>query len=203
MSRLPKVSEEHVARRKAQILQAAKTVFCRKGFEPTTMQDVVEESGMSRGGVYQYFPSTEAMMQALLDQNSVEFKEYIDSLIRRHEKMWDILQIYFKNLEEENTQPFSIVIYEYFVTGWRNRQRKEYLRRRYLTGKKIFRRIFEEGVKRGEFKPVQPIDAINRFVMNVNDGIVLEATLLNKHTVGVSEQIRSLKMYLEKALGLD
>lgn len=200
---MPKVSEEHFVERKRQILRAAKTVFCRKGFEPATMQDVVDASGMSRGGVYQYFSSTEAMMQALLENNAVEFEEYIDSLIEKHENMWDVLQIYLQNLEREAFHPFSIVVYEYFVTGWRNEERKAYLSRRYKAGKNIFLRLFEEGVRRGQFRPEQPIESINQFVMNINDGIALEATLLNKETVGVSGQIAMLKTFLKSVLGLN
>lgn len=202
MKKLPKVSEEHFLQKRLHILEAAKAVFCRKGFEPTTMQDVVEASGMSRGGVYRYFSSTEEMIRALLEKNNKEFIKYINELIDEHDKMWDALEDYLQNLESEASDPFSIVVYEYFVTGWRTEERRNYLARRYENGKAIFLRLFDEGVRRGEFSPKQPLEAINSFFINVNDGISMEATLLDEKTVRVAEQIKALKMYLKQALGL-
>lgn len=203
MKPLPKVSEQHIIQRKTDILKAAKAVFCRKGFEPATMQDVVEESGMSRGGVYQYFSSTEEMMRALLDDDARSFRAFIESLIQKHENIWAALQDYLQDLEDGAGDPFSRVVTEYFVTGWRAEERKAFLSQRYKAGKSIFLSLFQEGVRRGEFKPKQPIEAITQFLMNMNDGITFEAALLSDETVGVADQIIGLKMYLKHVLGIE
>ncbi|WP_100487548.1 TetR family transcriptional regulator [Sporolactobacillus pectinivorans] len=199
---MPKVTKEHLLKRRMQILEAAKTVFCRKGFEPATMQDVVDASGMSRGGVYQYFSSTEEMMRALLAESDQTFEQFIDSLIKKHKRLWAVLEEYLEDLEGGAENSFTLVVLEYFVSGWRTEERKRYLRKRYEKANVIIIRIFEEGVKRGEFFPVQPIEAITQFVMNVNDGVLIESVLLNDQTVGVSNQISALKMYLKQALGV-
>lgn len=200
---MPKVSIEHMIRRRQQILNAAKSVFCRKGFEPATMQDVVEETGMSRGGVYQYFSSTDEMMRALLEQNADEVSHHLDARLDDQAHIWDILQDYLSSLEEEANDPFSLVAYEYFVSGWRAKERTDYLRKRYEKGKVLFLHLFDEGIRRGEFKPRQPASAINQFFMNVNDGIALEAALLGKETVNVHGQVEALRVYLRYALGMD
>jgi AcrR family transcriptional regulator len=62
---MPRVSEEHLERRRAQILNAARTCFVRKGFHETSMQDIFTESGMSAGAVYRYFKSKTEIIQAL------------------------------------------------------------------------------------------------------------------------------------------
>lgn len=41
--------------RKHQIQEAAKGIILEKGYENTTMDDVIEKSGMSTGGVYHYY----------------------------------------------------------------------------------------------------------------------------------------------------
>lgn len=199
---MPKVSREHFIKRKQQILAAAKTVFCRKGFEPATMQDVVEESGMSRGGVYQYFSSTEEMMRALLEQSNSEFIRHLDSSLKLQAKIWNILQDYLDDLEKEASDTFSLVINEYLVSGWRASERTDYLKKRYESGMALFLHLFNEGIRRGEFKPVQPVSSIIQFFMNVNDGIALEAALLGSDVVNVHGQIDALRFYLREALGL-
>ena len=45
----PSASKEE---RRAQILQAALTCFARKGYHLTTMDDIVAESGLSKGSLY-------------------------------------------------------------------------------------------------------------------------------------------------------
>lgn len=54
---MPRVSAEHLAARRQQILDAAWRCFARQGFHATSMQDVFAESGLSAGAVYRYFPS--------------------------------------------------------------------------------------------------------------------------------------------------
>ncbi len=54
---MPRVSEQHLAARRQQILDAAVRLFSERGFARTSMNDVVRESGMSMGAVYRYFPS--------------------------------------------------------------------------------------------------------------------------------------------------
>ncbi|WP_433274975.1 TetR/AcrR family transcriptional regulator [Pseudonocardia xinjiangensis] len=54
---MPRVSTEHLAARRRQILDAAATLFAERGFARTSMSDVVQASGLSMGAIYRYFPS--------------------------------------------------------------------------------------------------------------------------------------------------
>jgi AcrR family transcriptional regulator len=64
---MPRVSEEHLAARRQQILDAARACFARNGFHATSMQDVVVESGLSMGAVYRYFRSKDDLIQAIAE----------------------------------------------------------------------------------------------------------------------------------------
>ncbi|MBE6937294.1 MAG: TetR/AcrR family transcriptional regulator [Ruminococcaceae bacterium] len=50
------------------ILFCARELFAAKGYSRVTMKDICESVGMSRGGVYRYFPSTEAIFGALIEK---------------------------------------------------------------------------------------------------------------------------------------
>jgi len=52
-----------------QVLQAAMTVALRDGPGAVTIDAVVTECGMSRGGVLYHFPSKDALLQALVNQD--------------------------------------------------------------------------------------------------------------------------------------
>jgi AcrR family transcriptional regulator len=65
---MPKVTDAHLAARRQQILDAARTCFLRSGFHATSMQDVIAEAGLSMGAVYRYFPSKNDIIVALAEQ---------------------------------------------------------------------------------------------------------------------------------------
>ncbi len=45
-------------KRKEEIKEAAAKVFIEKGFANTSMEDLVRESGLSKGGFYHYYKNT-------------------------------------------------------------------------------------------------------------------------------------------------
>jgi len=54
--------------RRNQILEAATHVFTRLGFNKARMDDIVEESGLSKGTLYWYFKSKDDIITAILDR---------------------------------------------------------------------------------------------------------------------------------------
>lgn len=54
--------------RRAQILREAAQLFGSHGFNGTTTRDVAARVGLTEAALYRYFPSKEAMYQAILDE---------------------------------------------------------------------------------------------------------------------------------------
>lgn len=52
--------------RKAEIQAAALKLFNEKGFAATTMENIVEQVSLSKGGVYRLYPSTAAILSDLM-----------------------------------------------------------------------------------------------------------------------------------------
>jgi AcrR family transcriptional regulator len=65
---MPKVSEQHAAARRRQIVEAANRCFARQGFHRTTMQDIFREAELSPGAVYTYFFGKEDLIRAIADE---------------------------------------------------------------------------------------------------------------------------------------
>jgi TetR/AcrR family transcriptional regulator, transcriptional repressor of aconitase len=66
---MPKVTSEYRAERRAHIMAAARRCFVREGFHASSMQDLVEEAGMSSGAMYRYFASKDAVIEAIAADN--------------------------------------------------------------------------------------------------------------------------------------
>lgn len=64
---MPKVTEEHRAARREQIVAATLRCVEREGFHKTTMAAVIRESGLSAGAVYLYFKSKQDLIRAIAE----------------------------------------------------------------------------------------------------------------------------------------
>lgn len=62
---MPKVPASHGVERRRQILTAAFNCFVINGFSATSMESICREAKLSPGAVYHYFPSKEAIIEAL------------------------------------------------------------------------------------------------------------------------------------------
>ena len=63
MVRIVKKPEE----RKSEIVATACQLFLSKGYDRTTMQDVMRHLGIAKGTIYNYFSSKEALLEAVID----------------------------------------------------------------------------------------------------------------------------------------
>ncbi|WP_162451747.1 TetR/AcrR family transcriptional regulator [Phytoactinopolyspora mesophila] len=75
---MPRVTEAHLAARRQQILEAAWRCFARNGFHGTSMQDIFEESGLSAGAIYRYFPGKIDLVQATAESVTGDIAEVFD-----------------------------------------------------------------------------------------------------------------------------
>lgn len=80
---MPRVSEEHLERRRQQILSAARACFARKGFHETSMQDVFREAELSAGAVYRYFRSKDELIQAIAFEVMGQLGGLMDEVIAK------------------------------------------------------------------------------------------------------------------------
>lgn len=60
---------------KQTILRAAEQLFCQRGYEATSMQEIVQLSGISKGGIYHHFASKEEIMSQLCQQQAQQAAE--------------------------------------------------------------------------------------------------------------------------------
>jgi len=54
------------------ILRAAAACFARSGVHRTTIQDICDEAGLSKGGLYTYFKAKDEILAAVVEQSSVQ-----------------------------------------------------------------------------------------------------------------------------------
>ena len=66
---LPTRKRESAEQRRQAILEAARTVFARKGYAGTGVEDIADQAGIGKGTIYLYFASKEQIyLAALLEE---------------------------------------------------------------------------------------------------------------------------------------
>jgi TetR/AcrR family transcriptional regulator, transcriptional repressor of aconitase len=65
---MPRLSAARAAGRRRQIIDAALVCFATRGFHKTTIEDVVEQSGLSAGAIYCHFAGKNDIIRAVVAQ---------------------------------------------------------------------------------------------------------------------------------------
>jgi TetR/AcrR family transcriptional regulator, transcriptional repressor of aconitase len=107
---VPKVSEEHAAARREQILSAAQRCFARKGFHATSMNDVFAEAGLSAGAVYSYFKSKDEIIVAMAERAVRTIIPFFDAILAEEPvpALEDVMRRYAVRLQEVAAGPGSV-----------------------------------------------------------------------------------------------
>lgn len=72
---MPKISEERRTERREQILEGARRCFAEHGYEGATVVRLEDEIGLSRGAIFNYFPSKEDLFIELAVRDSARMSE--------------------------------------------------------------------------------------------------------------------------------
>lgn len=78
---MPRVSADHLEARRDEIIRAALRRFAEDGFHATSVRDVIEESGLSAGAVYNYFPSKAELIAAAVERILQRLTGALDSAV--------------------------------------------------------------------------------------------------------------------------
>ncbi|MGM7643667.1 helix-turn-helix domain-containing protein [Nocardia sp. JW2] len=72
---MPKVSDDHLAARRSQILDGARRCFAEFGYEGATVRRLEEAIGMSRGAIFHHFRDKDALFFALAKDDAERMAE--------------------------------------------------------------------------------------------------------------------------------
>jgi AcrR family transcriptional regulator len=66
---------------RGRILEAALTLFRKRGFGSTTMRDIAKEAGAALGAVYYYFDSKDALVMAFYERAQIEITPLVEDAL--------------------------------------------------------------------------------------------------------------------------
>ena len=67
--------------RKQQVIQNAHQLFIEKGYQATSIQDILDRSGISKGTFYNYFSSKSELLKAVFISVNKDFEKERNELL--------------------------------------------------------------------------------------------------------------------------
>jgi AcrR family transcriptional regulator len=171
---------------RARIIETADTLFRRLGFAKTAVADIATELGMSPANVYRFFPSKNAIVEAICQRCLATLEEKAWAVARsrgsaasRLERLiLEILAYHRENLvTDRRVNDIVLVAIEH---SWDAIEaHKEVLRG-------IAEMILRDGIEAGEFEPVDPRETsrlIMRALTSFTHPIVIASCLRDEEDV--------------------
>lgn len=172
--------------RKKQIRQAAMKVFLDKGFRNTVMNDIMEATGLSRGGLYHHYGSTyEILYEIMLEGNKYREKIIYDEMNKTSQDFSEVLSEII--LEKMLYQSDYVSIYAMFLQELNHDDKlKDLYKKLKKSSSDSILMLFDEDV-RGELSEAIELitDLINTFilgceVLNARENFVKNKLALKK-----------------------
>lgn len=161
------------------IKEKAYQLFAEKGFKDVTMKDVCEATGLSRGGLYCHYESTQQIFKELMDDLLSRQENDFDRQIRDNVSAIVILDYILERYRDEmldSQSSLSVAIYEYFSMREMAVQNNS-LYEQYLASKRAWEKLIQYGITRHEFKKVD-ISAVFDLIVFSYQGVRMYSKLM-------------------------
>lgn len=78
---MPRVIK-HPDVRKAELIKTAQSLFCERGYDGTSVDEIIKRAGVSKGAFYYYFASKEALLEAHAEQVAQQAASQAEDITR-------------------------------------------------------------------------------------------------------------------------
>ncbi|HLX55920.1 MAG TPA: TetR/AcrR family transcriptional regulator [Ktedonobacteraceae bacterium] len=147
--------------RKHQILDAAMAVFARQGFHEARMDDIVQESGLSKGTLYWYFKSKEEIITAISQRLFATDIELVEGLLTADgtvsERLQQLIRDRIQGLQEMSGM--VTILFEFYAAALHQEGVRQFIKAYFQNFHDLLVALIQQGIERGEFRPVNPLAA--------------------------------------------
>ena len=183
---------------RSRILASSTNCFAKHGFNETSIQQICQEAGVSKGAFYHHFPSKQALFMELL-------KGWLDSLeltfaSSQQESVPETLMYMTGILPAVITSANDQLpmFLEFWLEASRDQKIWEVTISPYHQYQKYFENLIQRGVEEGSFAPVDPKPAA-KMIVSMAVGLLLQG-LLDPQGADWNETARESMRILLKGL---
>ena len=145
--------------RPAEILDAALAVFAEKGFSAARMDDIAQRAGVTKGTIYLYFESKDAVFRGLVQESIGATIQAATAAAESFDgSAADLLRMVLRGIGTFICESDRIVLPKLFIAEAGNFPAlAEFYRREVVDrGLGLLTSVIARGIARGEFRAVEP-----------------------------------------------
>jgi TetR/AcrR family transcriptional repressor of nem operon len=198
------------AETRAHILNAAEALIFAHGYAGTSVDAILERTGLTKGAFFHHFPAKQDLARALIERYARQDWEHFEATLARAERLSrDPVQqvLILVGLYEETlaaqTQPHRGCLFASYCyqAGLFDEQIHAVIRESMLQWRDVLGRKLQEALEQHPpRRPVDPADLADAFI-TVAEGAYILSKALNEPEA-VAKQLRQFRNYLELLFGV-
>ena len=190
------MSQSKQDKRKYQILDAALEVIVSKGYEGSSMSDIVEKSKLSKGAIYWYYSSKKEVYLALVNHWVLQYSPTLNLLIEDDQPASVQLQELFNFFitQYENDQTIFKAVAVFWSLASRDNEFKEKFDKVYSEFLVLIERIIVKGVENKEFKNINTKIAALSIMVNIESTIWF--TLFENYGISATKYMTTITNFI-------
>ena len=171
-------TKEEAEKTREDLLDAAMTVFSKKGYESSRLEDVAEAAGVTRGAIYHHFGNKADLYMALIENASTQGEDIIQKATEEGGTFAEIVSrilTYSFSLLEDNSRFRDVVELSLFKTGI-SHDLEALARRRYDEARILVEnigRLFQTAIANGQLRPDLDPEAAARALLAYQNGLAM------------------------------
>lgn len=172
-----------VARNREQLIHIAARLFLSKGFKYTSIEDVVEKSGVSRSNLYYHFSSKEELLYAVVDFWGNRYESALEIALAQRElsaraRIEGFIELLLQEIAARGTRGTCPFIAMYQQSPVEAKDVHERINSFFVCLRQLIGKLLAQGMEKGEFK--QSLSAEQGailFVASLEGGLILAETM--------------------------
>lgn len=163
---------------KSRIVKAAWKLFYEQGYDDTTVDEIIAESGTSKGSFYHYFEGKDALLSSLsymFDEKYSEIKESLDNTSNSFDKLLYMNEVLFDMIDNEINIDLLARLYSSQLVTKGDKHMLDYNREYY----KLLRKVISEGQDRGEITAEMSVNDIVKLYAMCERGLMYDWCIRN------------------------
>ncbi|MCH1981176.1 TetR/AcrR family transcriptional regulator [Ruminococcus sp. OA3] len=150
------------------IRHQAYRLFAEKGFSAISMKDLCEACGLSRGGLYRHYGSTQQVFEDILEETLKADEEMVQESMKEGASAGEILEGLLERMRQEmldEKHSLSYALYEYSV-----KCDNRFMIEQNCKAKQKWQKLIEYGIQRGEFAAVN-VEQMTDIILYAYQGV--------------------------------
>jgi TetR/AcrR family transcriptional regulator, repressor for uid operon len=155
------------------ILEAARICFVQSGFRGASMHDICREAGMSPGALYRYFPSKEALIEAIAEHDRINDLRNLAQIGAGPTLIDGFVNSVMNHFKDHHARGMGPLFTEIRAESMRNETVAACCKKTEGEFINLFNAFLTQAKASGQINPVAKIDSILPIMMALGEGIMI------------------------------